>query len=255
MFFVDTHTHLFTEEFDGERTAIINRAVNARVRKMLLPNIDETSIEALKSFSALDTEHCFPMMGLHPCSVKENYKNVLSDIKSELYSDYKYYGVGEIGLDLYWDKTTLEWQLDAFREQCGWAVELDLAVSIHTRSATYEAIKLLKSMKLAPKGVFHCFSGSVEEAREIIKLGHYLGIGGVLTFKNAGLPEVLKEFSLDNIVLETDSPYLAPMPFRGKRNESAYIPFIAEKLADVFGVSSATVAEVTTANALKIFSV
>lgn len=255
MFFVDTHTHLFTEEFNGERTAIINRAVNARVRKMLLPNIDETSIEALKSFAALDTEHCFPMMGLHPCSVKENYKDVLSDIKKELFSDYKYYGVGEIGLDLYWDKTTLDWQLDAFKEQCEWAIELDLAVSIHTRSATYEAIKLLKSMKQAPKGVFHCFSGSVEEAREIIKLGHYLGIGGVLTFKNAGLPEVLKEFSLDNIVLETDSPYLAPMPFRGKRNESAYIPFIAEKLADIYGVSAATVAEITTANALKIFKV
>ena len=255
MVFADTHTHLFVEEFDLDREAVLNRAIQSRVKTLLLPNIDETSIEALKSFSALDTEHCFPMMGLHPCSVKENYKEVLELILKELDSGFKYYGVGEIGMDLYWDKTTLDWQSDAFLTQCSWAVERSLGVSIHTRSATYEAIKLLKQMKQVPRGVFHCFSGSYEEAQEIIKLGFCLGIGGVVTFKNSGLPEVLKRIPMEHLVLETDSPYLSPVPYRGKRNESAYIPFVAEKLSEVYGVSVERVAEITTANSKKIFEV
>ena len=255
MVFADTHTHLFVEEFDLDREAVLHRAIQSRVKTLLLPNIDETSIEALKSFSALDTEHCFPMMGLHPCSVKENYKEVLELILKELDSGFKYYGVGEIGMDLYWDKTTLNWQSDAFLTQCSWAVERSLGVSIHTRSATYEAIKLLKQMKQVPRGVFHCFSGSYEEAQEIIKLGFCLGIGGVVTFKNSGLPEVLKRIPMEHLVLETDSPYLSPVPYRGKRNESAYIPFVAEKLSEVYGVSVERVAEITTANSKKIFGV
>jgi len=255
MVFADTHTHLFVEEFDADRESVLQRAIQSRVKTLLLPNIDETTIEALKSFAALDTTHCFPMMGLHPCSVKENYREVLADILKELDSGYQYYGVGEIGMDLYWDKTTLDWQSDAFLQQCSWAVERQLGVSIHTRSATYETIKLLKQMKQVPKGVFHCFSGSIEEAQEIIKLGFYIGIGGVVTFKNAGLPEVLKELSLDHIVLETDAPYLSPVPYRGKRNESSYIPLVAEKLAEIFNVPVSRVAEVTSNNSKKVFGV
>lgn len=255
MVFADTHTHLFVEEFDADREAVLHRAIQSRVKTLLLPNIDETSIEALKSFSALDREHCFPMMGLHPCSVKENYKEVLNLILNELDSGFKYYGVGEIGMDLYWDKTTVDWQSDAFLTQCTWAVERNLGVSIHTRSATYEAIKLLKQMKQVPRGVFHCFSGSFEEAQEIIKLGFCLGIGGVVTFKNSGLPEVLKRIPMDHLVLETDSPYLSPVPYRGKRNESAYIPYVAEKLSEIYDVSVERVAELTTANSKSVFGV
>src|SRR5574343_182637 len=255
MVFADTHTHLFVEEFDADREAVLHRAIQSRVKTVLLCNIDETSIEALKALSALDTEHCFPMMGLHPCSVKENYKEVLNLILNELDSGFKYYGVGEIGMDLYWDKTTVDWQSDAFLTQCTWAVERNLGVSIRTRSATYEAIKLLKQMKQVPRCVFHCFSGSFEEAQEIIKLGFCLGIGGVVTFKNSGLPEVLKRIPMDHLVLETDSPYLSPVPYRGKRNESAYIPYVAEKLSEIYDVSVERVAELTTANSKSVFGV
>jgi TatD DNase family protein len=253
MEFVDSHSHLFSEEFDSDREASINRALDLRVKTILLPNIDVDTIIRLKDFSSLAPENCLPMMGLHPCSVSADYKEHLSIIEAELYSDYKYYGVGEIGLDFYWDKTFAEEQKIAFVQQCNWAAELDLGVSVHTRSATYEAISAVKSMKQKPRGVFHCFSGSIEEANEMIKLGFKLGIGGVLTYKNSNLPEVLKQLSLDDIVLETDSPYLPPVPHRGKRNESSYIPLIAEKLSDVFGVSVETIANKTTANAREVF--
>lgn len=254
MEFIDTHTHLFSEEFNADRQQTIQRALHARVKKMLLPNIDLTSIKDLKEFVALDPEHCLPMMGLHPCSVNASYNEDLAIIERELYDNEAFYiAVGEIGMDLYWDKTTLEWQSDAFVRQCEWAVELGKAVSIHTRSATYETIKLLKSMKKAPAGVFHCFTGSLEEANEILKLGFHLGIGGVLTFKNSKLHEVLKNVPLERLVLETDSPYLSPVPHRGKRNESAYIPLIAEKLAEVYDVDVITIASQTTSNAKQVF--
>jgi len=254
MEFVDTHSHLFSEEFDTDRQASINRALDSRVRTILLPNIDIDTIGRLKEFSQLAPENCLPMMGLHPCSVASNYKEHLSIIEAELFSDYKYYGVGEIGLDFYWDKSFAEEQKIVFMQQCAWAAELELGVSIHTRSATYEAIAAIKAMKKRPKGVFHCFSGSIEEANEIIKFGFKLGIGGVLTYKNSNLPEVLKQLSLDDIVLETDSPYLPPVPYRGKRNESSYIPLIAEKLSDVFSVSVETIANMTTSNAREVFA-
>ncbi len=253
MEFVDTHTHLFAEEFIQEQTELINRAVKAKVRTFLLPNIDVESIQALKAFAELAPDNCFPMMGLHPCSVTADYLNTLAVIKDELYSSYRYYGVGEIGLDLYWDKTNFDIQEKAFLTQCEWAVELSLPISIHTRSATSEAIKCLKTMKKIPAGVFHCFSGSSEEADEILKLGFYLGIGGVVTFKNSGLQEILRQVPLDKLVLETDSPYLAPVPFRGKRNESAYIPYIAEKLAEIYQVDIQRIAEVSTQNAKTVF--
>ena len=255
MEFIDTHTHLFAEEFILEQNQVIQRAVKARVKKLLLPNIDVESIQSLKTFSELAVENCFPMMGLHPGSVKKDFQADLAVIKEELFSGYRYYGVGEIGLDLYWDKSTLEEQKTVFLEQCEWAVELGLPVSMHTRSATYETIKCLKSMKKMPQGVFHCFSGSREEAEEIMKLGFYMGIGGVVTFRNSGLNEVLKHVPLERIVLETDAPYLAPVPFRGKRNESSYLLYIAEKLAEIYETSVEKVAEVTTANAKLIFRV
>jgi TatD DNase family protein len=253
MEFVDTHSHLFSEEFDSDRLASINRALDVRVKTILLPNIDVETIGRLKEFSVLAPQNCLPMMGLHPCSVTANYKEQLSHIEAELFSDYKYYGVGEIGLDFYWDKTFAEEQRVAFVQQCTWAADLDLGVSIHTRSATYDAIAAIKTMKQKPRGVFHCFSGSLEEANEIIKLGFKLGIGGVLTYKNSNLPEILRQLSLDDIVLETDAPYLPPVPYRGKRNESSYIPLIAEKLSDVFGVSIETIANNTTFNAREVF--
>jgi TatD DNase family protein len=193
------------------------------------------------------------MIGIHPCSVNENYKNELEVIKSELESGYKYYGIGEIGMDLYWDKSTQQIQAEAFLTQCEWAVKHQLAVSIHTRSATYETIQILKSMKQCPKGVFHCFSGSVEEGKEIIKLGFKLGIGGVITYKNSTLPETLKNFKPQDLVLETDSPYLPPTPHRGKRNESSYIPLIAQKVADTYEMNINEIAEITSENAQKLF--
>lgn len=253
MEFIDTHTHLFTKEFREDRRAVIERALSANVKSMLLPNIDIESISDLKTFTALSPQHCYPMMGLHPCSVKDDYKDQLVHIQSELFSGYKYYGVGEIGLDLYWDKSTFEIQMEVLLQQCQWAAELDLPVSLHTREAVTETITCLKSMHKRPRGVFHCFTGSLAEAEEIIKLGYYLGIGGVVTFKNSHLPEVLKQVPVECLVLETDSPYLAPMPYRGKRNESSYIPYIASRLAEIYDVNLETIAATTTATAKSIF--
>lgn len=254
MEFVDTHSHVFAEEFTTDAKAVMQRALHARVKHILLPNIDVSSIEALKQLSAAYPEQAHPMMGLHPCSVDANYQSVLQSLKSELYAHTDFYcGVGEIGLDLYWDKTFEAAQQEVFIEQCQWAVELDKGVSIHTRSATYLAIACLKAMPLKPRGVFHCFSGSLEEANEIIKLGFKLGIGGVVTFKNTHLTETLKQIDLKHLVLETDAPYLAPVPYRGKRNEPAYIPFIAEKLSDIYECSVETIAQATTESAQSVF--
>lgn len=253
MEFIDTHTHLFTEEFNEDRAAVIHRAVQARVKTMLLPNIDLESIAVLKETASVYNENCFAMMGLHPCSVKEDYNIVLESIRSELDSDYPYKAIGEIGIDLYWDATTAEWQKHAFSIQCNWAAERGLAVSVHTRNASYETIKCVKALKSKPKGVFHCFTGSFEEGSEMLRTGFKLGIGGVLTYKNSNLPAVLKHFKPEDLVLETDSPYLPPVPYRGKRNESSYIPLIAERLAEVFDTSVQTIADITTANAREVF--
>jgi TatD DNase family protein len=253
MVFIDTHTHLFAEEFNEDIDLVIERAKQLNVQKMLLPNIDIESISAMKACAERFPNHCFPMIGIHPCSVNENYKKELEVIKAELESGYKYYGIGEIGMDLYWDKSTQQIQSEAFLTQCEWAVKHQLAVSIHTRSATYETIQLLKSIKQCPKGVFHCFSGSVEEGKEIIKLGFKLGIGGVITYKNSTLPETLKNFKPQDLVLETDSPYLPPTPHRGKRNESSYIPLIAQKVADTYEMNINEIAKITSENAQKLF--
>ena len=255
MEFIDTHTHLFTEEFDRDRSETVINAIAAGVNKLLLPNIDVDSIPALLKLAADFPGNCFPMMGLHPCSVKENWESDLKIIRTQLESG-KYFAVGEIGMDLYWDKSTLGIQKEAFTRQIEWAKELKLPIAIHVRDAfeeTFAVVDELNDDDLT--GVFHCFTGTVEQAKHIINYGGFkLGIGGVLTFKNSELDKTIAEIDLEHLVLETDSPYLAPVPHRGKRNESKYIPLIAEKLAIVKGVSMEEVACVTTQNAQQLFN-
>lgn len=253
---VDTHTHLYAEEFDADRNEMLQRAFKNGVTKILLPNIDSTSLQGMKNLCARYPDNCYPMMGLHPCSVKDDFETELALVEKELFSNYKYYGVGEMGLDLYWDETFYPQQKTAFIQQVKWSIELNLPLSIHTREATDEAIELLSMPELkGARGVFHCFGGTSQQAEQIIGLGFHLGIGGVLTFKNSNLGEVLATIDLKHIVFETDSPYLAPVPYRGKRNESAYILNIAQKLAELKDISQEEMAAISTANVAAIFNV
>ena len=220
---------------------------------MYLPNCDSSTIEGMLEVEKAFPSHCFAMMGLHPCYVKENVHDELAMMEAWL-TKRTFSAIGEIGLDYHWDKTYINEQKKAFRTQIEWSLQYNRPIVIHTREATKDTIEIVK--EYAPKGVrgvFHCFSGSVETARQIIDLGFYLGIGGVLTYKNAGLQEVVQLIDLKHIVLETDAPYLSPVPHRGKRNESSYTLFIAEKLANLKGIDLTTVASITTENALKLF--
>lgn len=253
MTLIDTHTHLYLPQFDEDRNEMIHRALDAGVMQMYLPNVDSETIESMLALEAAYPEHCFAMMGLHPCSVKENYKEELEIVQSWL-AKRPFVAIGEIGIDLYWDQTFVKEQKEAFLIQCEWAKKMDLPIVIHTREATQVAIDLVREVKDARlRGIFHCFGGTLEEAQAIIDLGFYLGIGGVLTFKKSGLDKVMEDIDLQNIVLETDSPYLAPVPHRGKRNESAYIRFVAEKLAEIKGVSMEEVARISSDNAKQVF--
>lgn len=254
MILVDTHTHLYLEQFDDDRTRVVEKAIKQGVKFMLLPNIDADSLGAMKKLSSQFPENCLPMMGLHPTSVNENYEEELALVEKE-HAENNYIAVGEIGMDLYWDKTFREQQEDALRRQLRLAKKLKLPVSIHTRDAFDGIFKIVESELTEDlKGVFHCFTGTPEEANKIIGTGFKLGIGGVVTFKNSKLSEVLKEVSTEHLVLETDAPFLAPMPFRGKRNESAYLVYIAEKIAEIKGLAVEEVAEATTQNAFNIFN-
>ena len=260
MILTDTHTHLYLEEFDADRDALIYDAMRMGVQRFFLPNIDTSSIGSLFALTQKYPGNCFAMMGLHPCSVKENYKDELEKIYATLLPQtinlkpQTIFAIGEIGLDLYWDKTFAKEQQEALIIQCRWASELKLPVSLHTRNATDETIAILKSNKqLDVKGVFHCFSGNAEQAKEIIDLGFYLGIGGVVTFKNSGLDKVVEQIDLKHIVLETDAPYLAPAPHRGKRNLPEYLKLVAEKIAAIKNISIEELANVTTENSKKIF--
>ena len=250
---IDTHCHLYSEEFEKDIETVIGNAVKTGVEKFYLPGIDSSSIKSMFNLEEKYPGKCIAMMGLHPCYVKENYKDELALVQQWL-TKRKFAAVGEIGLDFYWDKTHVPEQYEAFKTQMELAIENNLPIVIHTRNAMQETINIVR--EYVPKGIrgiFHCFSGSYESAKEIINAGFYLGIGGVLTYKNAGLAEVLCKIDLQHLVLETDAPYLTPVPFRGKRNESSYLKYVVEKLAAVKNCSEEEVAAITTKNAEKIF--
>lgn len=252
--FIDTHTHLFSDAFDEDRNSVVQRAIDAGVEICLLPNIDIDTIDAMSELANSFPNNCFPMMGLHPGSVDENWESKLEVIKKHLFSE-KYVAIGEIGMDLYWDKTHVEEQRQAFRMQVEWAKELRLPIAIHAREAfqeIYEIIDELNDERLT--GVFHCFTGTEEDANKILSYGGFkLGIGGVLTYKNGKVDEALKNVGLEHLILETDSPYLSPVPHRGKRNESSYLLHVAEKLADIYNVTLKEVEEKTSQNARELF--
>lgn len=253
--FIDTHTHLYVDAFDEDLEHVIQRSINVGVERLLLPNIDIESIDRLHNLEKKFPNNCIGMMGLHPGSVGKNWEADLEIIRSNLFGR-KYIAVGEIGMDLYWDKTFIEEQKEAFTMQLNWAKELGLPITIHAREAfdeIFEIVDRLNDDRL--KGVFHCFTGSLDQANHILNYGGFkLGIGGVITYKNANLDEVLREISLDDLILETDSPYLTPVPYRGKRNESSYLIHVAEKLADAHGVTLKEIEDRTTQNAIELFN-
>lgn len=254
--FIDTHTHLYTEEFDNDRAEAVERAVDAGAKALLLPNIDEASINPMlrmcKDYAGL----CFPMIGLHPTELPEHYEDTLARMEAMLQSNHPFIAIGEVGIDLYWDNSRREDQIAAFRRQIVWSIEHELPLVIHSRKAQREIIDTLQPFRHDLQGgIFHCFGGTAEEARELLEFeGFYLGIGGVVTFKKSTLPEVLKQcVPLSRIVVETDSPYLAPTPYRGKRNESCYVPLIIDRLAEVYDMPKEQIERQTMANTKEIF--
>jgi TatD DNase family protein len=254
MKFIDTHCHLYLDDFSTDIDAVIQRSVDAGIEKFFLPNIDSSSISNLKLLVEKYPERMFAMMGLHPTSVHENYLDELLIVESEL-ENGNYIAVGEIGIDLYWDKTFLNLQQKALDFQLKLALKHNLPVVIHMRESFDETMEVIRPYKnQGLRGVFHCFSGTKSQGEEIIEFGFLLGIGGVLTFKNSGLASAIIDFELKHIVLETDAPYLAPTPHRGKRNDSSYIPIIAQKLAEMHHIDIAEVAKLTSQNAEKLFN-
>ncbi|HMO61280.1 MAG TPA: TatD family hydrolase [Ferruginibacter sp.] len=255
MYLVDTHTHLYSNAFKEDTDATIERAMAAGVSKFYLPAIDAAHTDAMLVLEAKYPDSCFAMMGLHPCSVNENYKKELELVENWL-AKRKFVAVGEIGLDFYWDKTFAAHQYEAFCLQMEWALHYQLPIVIHTRNAMPETIDAVAPFAARGlKGIFHCFGDNAMFAQKIIDMGFYLGIGGVVTYKKSGLAETLQGISLEHIVLETDAPYLTPLPHRGKRNESSYLKYIAEAVANIKKVPVEEVAAVTSANAEKIFGV
>lgn len=252
---IDTHSHIYTEDFDNDIDDVIDRAKKTGVDKILLPNIDSSSLNRLHHISDKYSEYCIPMMGLHPTSIDSNWKTELDIIKQQL-SSRSYIAIGEIGMDLYWDKTFEEEQKYAFEEQLRWSIEYNLPVAIHSRDAISQCIASIKKAgKESLRGVFHSFGGTEQELFDILSLNNFmLGINGVVTFKNSTLSSVLKNTDLSHIIVETDSPYLAPVPYRGKRNESSYTINIVEKLAEIYTVSKDKVGEITSENAEKLFA-
>lgn len=255
MYFIDTHTHLYASEFDLDRDVVIENGLANNVKQFLLPNIDVSSLEILTKLTQKYPENCFAMAGLHPCSVNENWVSDLAQIKL-FFNDKRIIAIGEIGIDLYWDKTFLKEQVQAFETQIEWAKQLKLPIVIHARNSFDEIFEVIERHNDEfLTGVFHCFSGSIEQAQQIIRFqGFKLGIGGVVTYKNSGLDSVLKEVPMKELILETDSPYLAPAPFRGKRNESAYLTYIAEKISSIYEVPIQEVATVTSQSARELFN-
>ena len=253
--FIDTHTHLFCEEFNEDREVVVERAIEAGVTRLCLPAINLSSLPPLLAMCEKYPGNCFPMIGLHPTDVNSDYKKDLQELERILLSDNRFVAVGEVGLDFYWSEEFRNEQLDAFEVQIAWARRVGLPLAIHSRNAFKELSAVMDEHRSDGLcGVFHCFSGTADEAAELLTHeGFFLGVGGVLTYKKSPLPQVLATVPLERIVLETDSPYLPPVPFRGKRNESAYIPYIAETLAQIYGCTVEKVAEVTTQNAERLF--
>ena len=255
MNYIDTHTHLFLPEFDTDRDQVIANAKDAGVEKVLLPNVDSGTILPLLDLVDKFPDFCLPMIGLHPTSVKEDYEKELEVVESWLLKR-KFYAIGEIGIDLYWDKTFIKQQEEAFIYQINLAKKYDLPIVIHARDSFNEIFNVVKKeIGSGLKGIFHAFTGDLEQANQIIEWGFLIGIGGIVTFKNSHLGDVVKNIDINHLVLETDSPYLAPVPKRGKRNESAYIQFIAQRIAEIKGIAVNEVARITTLNAKKLFKI
>jgi TatD DNase family protein len=250
---VDTHAHIYLEEFEKDRVGMLQRAEKEGVEKILLPAIDSNTHGQMLKLEAEHPGQCTSMMGLHPCYVKENYEAELKIVEDYL-AQRPFAAIGEIGLDFYWDKTFTEQQYKAFHRQIEWALHYDIPIAIHSRNATDECIEVVVSHQNGRlKGVFHCFSGNAGQAKKIADLGFYLGIGGVVTFKNSGLDKAIEDISLDKLLLETDAPYLAPVPFRGKQNEPSYLKYVLSKIATIKQCTMEEVAAVTTSNAKKLF--
>lgn len=253
MFFVDTHTHLYLPDFEGELEATVEQALDAGVKLMLLPNVDMETIAPMQAVCDAYPGHCLPMMGLHPCSVNADFEPALEQI-SQLLASNTYVAVGETGLDLYWDTTWFAQQVQSLHRHIAWSLQYDLPLVVHSRNSMPEVLKVLGEYRGSGlRGVLHCFPGTVEEALWAAEFGFLLGIGGVVTYKNSQMARVIEALPLQHIILETDAPYLSPVPFRGKRNQPAYIPLIAEYIAGITQRPVAEVAEITTRNALELF--
>lgn len=254
MILTDSHCHLYSEDFNEDRGEVLQRAIDAGVHRIFLPNVDEDSIVGMHELADRFSDHCYAMMGLHPCSVKADFESVLAGMRKR-FEERKYVAVGEIGIDLYWDSTFKQEQIQAFEIQIQWAKDLGLPIVIHVRNSfdeVFEVVDRMNDDRLT--GIFHCFSGTKDQAQHVINYGGFkLGLGGVLTFKKSGLDEVVSDIDMKHLVLETDAPYLAPTPNRGKRNEPSYIKLVAQKLAEIKGATLDQVAEITTANTREIF--
>ncbi|MFA6923195.1 MAG: TatD family hydrolase [Bacteroidales bacterium] len=253
MIFIDTHCHLYLKEFKNDWKESVENAKKNKVEKIILPNLDSISISAMNEIASTFPNNCFPAIGIHPSSVKKNYIEELNIIEEEL-KKTKYFAIGEIGLDFYWNKTFIKEQKIALEFQLELAIKYELPIIIHSRNSMDEIIEIMKNFK-GLTGVFHCFSGNLKHAEEVISMGFKIGITGMVTYKNSGLAEIIKNINIENILLETDAPFLAPVPHRGKRNESAYIPLIAEKIAEIKNIMVEEVAENTTKTAGKIFRI
>ena len=256
MILTDTHTHLYAEQFDEDRDLVIEKCLNKEIKRLFLPNIDKDSVKGMMQLAIKYPKNCFPMIGIHPCSVNEKWEEELEEYKT-LAQNNSFYAIGEIGIDLFWDKTTLPIQQAAFEAQIKWAKEMNLPIVIHARDAFEEIFSVLeKHNDNKLRGIFHCFTGNLNQAKTILNYGGFkLGIGGVVTFKNSGLDKIVKEIPLKELVLETDSPYLAPHPNRGKRNESTYLKIIAQKIAEIHETTLEEVAQITTQNSKEVFGI
>ncbi len=253
MILTDTHTHLYYLENQVELQEAIDLCIQNKVTRLFLPCVDVAAIAQIQSVCKSYPTLCFPMLGLHPCDVKEGFEQDLLTIQNA-FNTVNPCAIGEIGMDLYWDKTFVKQQTAAFNSQISWAKEKNLPINIHCRDAFDEVFEVLESHKGDNlRGIFHCFTGNLQQAKKVIDLGFYLGIGGVLTYKNSGLDKVVAELTIENLVLETDAPYLAPVPFRGKPNQSAYLVHIAQKIADIYETSIEKVAQITTLNSVKVY--